>query len=296
MRYLKWTGITLGGLVTILILLIVILSGIGGMRVTKTYDIQVAAVDVPADPASIERGRHFIEAVALCQECHGEKFEGQVLEDDPLFGRFAPANLTSGIGGVGGSLTDEDYVRAIRHGVNRDGKAIFVMPSELYTEIGDDDLGAMIAYLKTLPPVDSEVPKSKAGILARVITVFDPSLFPAASINHTAEPPRPPTPGVTIEYGEYLTVMCSLCRGENFGGGTVPDESQARAPNLTKGGALVAWSEGDFIQTLRTGTTPFGNNLKKENMPWERFGKMTDDELKAVWLYLQSLPPVTPEQ
>ena len=296
MRYLKWTGITLGGLVTLLILLVVILSGIGGMRVTKTYDFQVAAVDVPADPASIERGRQFIEAVALCQECHGEKFEGQVLEDDPMFGRFAPANLTSGVGGVGGSLTDEDYVRAIRHGVNRDGKAIFVMPSELYTEIGDDDLGAMIAYLKSLPPVENEVPKSKAGVIARILTVFDPALFPALTIDHTATRPSVPVPGVTTGYGEYLAVMCTLCHGENLGGGKIPGESDVRAPNLTRGSALVAWSEDDFIQTLRTGTTPFGNKLKKEDMPWERFGMMTDDELKAVWLYLQSLPPVTSGQ
>ena len=293
MLYLKWIGLALGGLFTLIVLLVVILSGIGGMRVTKSYDIQVAALDVPSDAASIEQGRHFIEAIALCQECHGEKFEGQVLEDDPLFGRFAPANLTSGRGGVGGILTDEDYVRAIRHGVNRDGKAIFVMPSELYTGIGDEDLGAMIAYLKTLPPVDNEVPKSKAGILARVITVFDPSLFPAATIDHTATRPGAPVPGPTAEYGEYLTVMCSLCHGENLGGGTVPDESRARAPNLTRGGALVAWSEDDFLKTIRTGTTPAGNNLKADDMPWKRFGKMTDDELKAVWLYLQSLPPVT---
>ena len=225
-RYLKWVGLALGGLLTLLVLLIIILMGIGGMRVEKTFDIPVAAVNVPTDSASIDRGRHFIEAVAHCQECHGENYEGQVLEDDPLFGLFAPANLTSGRGGIGGSLIDIDYVRAIRHGVGRDGNAIFVMPSELYNKIGDEDLGAMIAYLKSLPPVDNEVPRSRAGPIARIIALMDAgALFPANQIDHDAPRSSAPTPGVTAEYGGYLTTVCTLCHGRDFGGGFPPDST-----------------------------------------------------------------------
>ena len=85
---------------------------------------------------------------------------------------------------------------------------------------------------------------------------------------------------------------CSLCHGDALSGGSVPgDEGDAPpAPNLTPGGLLGRWSEADFINTLRTGVTPGSRSLDSENMPWKFFAKMTDDELKAIWLYLQSLP------
>ena len=296
-RYLKWVGLAIGGVLTLLVLLIVILAGFGGMRVNKTFDIQVASVDVPTDSASLERGRHFVETVGLCQQCHGDNYEGQILSEDPLFGRLAPPNLTSGKGGVGGSLTDIDYVRAIRHGVGIDGKALFIMPSEAFNRIGDEDLGAMIAYLKNVPPVDNEVPKSRVRLVAQILTLFDDeALFAANQINHDAPRLAAPPIGVTAEYGEYLGTVCSICHGDNLAGGIPLNDFNAFAPNLTPAGVLGVWTESDFISTLRTGVTPGRNKLDEENMPWQRFRMMTDDELKAIWLYLQSVPPATPER
>ena len=150
--------------------------------------------------------------------------------------------------------------------------------------------------MKSLPPVDNEVPKSSARLGLRVFAVLDEAaVFPTNLIDHDA--PRPPTPevGVSAEYGEYLTHICTLCHKDDFGGGVVPDED-VYAPNLTPGGALGSWSEDDFINTLRTGVTPGGNKLDKENMPWDHFRLLTDDEIKAVWLYLKSLPPATPKK
>lgn len=296
-RYLKWVGLAIGGVLTLLVLLILILAGIGGMRVNKTFDIQVASVDVPTDSASLERGRHFVETVGLCQQCHGDNYEGQILGEDPLFGRLAPPNITSGKGGVGGSLTDIDYVRAIRHGVGSNGKALFIMPSEAFNRFGDQDLGAMIAYLKSVPPVDNEVPQSKVRLIAQILTLFDDkALFAANQINHDAPRPVAPSIGVTSEYGEYLGTVCSICHGDNLAGGNPPDDFSVFAPNLTPAGTLSVWTESDFINTIRNGVTPGGNKLDEENMPWKRFRMMTDDELKAIWLYLQSVPPATPER
>lgn len=294
-RYAKWAGIALGGIFTALVMLIIVLAGVGGAKINRTLDVPVAAVVVPTDAVSIERGRHLVESVGFCQECHGDNFEGQILGDDPLFGRLAPANLTRGDGGIGGELQDIDYVRAIRHGINREGKAILIMPSEKFNVFGDEDLGVMIAYLKTVPPVDNQVPKSRARLLARILTVFDPSLFPANLIDYSE--PRTPAPkrGVTAEYGKYLGTICSMCHGQNLGGQFLPDGSGGVfAPNITQGGTPISWSEEDFISTIRSGTTPGGNKLDPENMPWPRFAKLTDDELGAIWLYLKSLPPVTP--
>ena len=118
-------------------------------------------------------------------------------------------------------------MRAIRHGVGRDGKAIIVMPSEAYFKIGDEDLGAMIAYLKSVPPVDNEVPRSHAGVIARIITVMSPALFPANLIDYDAPRTVPPQ-GVTAEYGGYIGTPCSICHGQNLGGAELPDGTDLR--------------------------------------------------------------------
>ena len=292
---LKWVGVAVGVVVTVLVIAIAIVVSIGEMKINRTIDVTVASVAIPTDAASLERGKHFVESIALCQECHGDNYEGQVMEDDPIFGRLAPPNLTTGRGGVGGELEGIDYVRAIRHGVSREGKALIVMPSDEYNVIGDEELGAIIAYMKSVPPVDNEDPDSRARLIARAIAVMDvAALYPANNIDQAAPRVTPPQVGITAEYGGYLATVCTACHQDDLGGGAIPDGSGTIAPNLTSSGTLAEWSEAEFISTLRTGETPGGNKLDEENMPWDRFKLMTDDELKAVWLYLSSLPPASP--
>ena len=271
---------------------LVVLYFVGTAKINKTFDVDVADIVIPTNEAAIERGRHFVQAIALCQECHTPNLAGEVTDEDALFGVFAPRNLTSGQGGIGGTFSDLDYVRAIRHGIGQDGKALLIMPSEFYNKISDADLGAIIAYLKSLPPVDNEIPDTSLRFLGRIIAVLDSSLVPANLIDHEDPRPAEPVPGVTKEYGEYLGFMCALCHGKNLAGGSVPgDEPDApKAPNITPGGAPGSWDQAQFISTMRTGRTPSGKLLDGEFMPWPYFTRMTNDELAAVWLYLQSLP------
>lgn len=97
---------------------------------------------------------------------------------------------------------------------------------------------------------------------------------------------------MTAEYGEYLVNIngCRACHGAQLAGGKPSDPNSPLAPNLTPGGELIAWTDADFIQTLRTGVALSGNLLNPKFMPWPYKGRMTDDELKAIFLYLQSLP------
>jgi mono/diheme cytochrome c family protein len=291
-RILKWVGIVAGGLLGLIVIAIVILYSVGTAKINKTFEVQVAEVVIPTDQAAIERGEHFVQAIALCQVCHTSNLGGEVSDDDPLFGVFAPRNLTSGRGGVGETFNDIDYVRAIRHGIGRDGKALIFMPAEIYNEISDADLGAIIAYLKSLPPVDNELPDSSFRLLGRIFAAMEPEFLPANMIDHDAARPAEPVRGVTKEYGQYLSFSCSLCHGDDLAGGTVPgDEPDApMAPNITPGGAPGNWNQAQFVSTLRTGITPSGKVLDAENMPWPYFTRMTDDELEAIWLYLKSLP------
>jgi mono/diheme cytochrome c family protein len=112
----------------------------------------------------------------------------------------------------------------------------------------------------------------------------------ADQIDHTSPPPPQPAPGATVAYGEYLTRTCTECHGDNLNGAPFgPPGEEIITPNLTPGGELASWSEQDFFTAMRKGLTSNGHHLK-EDMPWKYYGKMTDEELKAVWLYLQSLP------
>ncbi len=295
-RVLKWGGIVLGGLVGVILVAVLAIFFIGGSRFNKTYDIQTAAVTVPTgDEEAIERGRHMIAVTGLCTECHGENLQGDVMEDDPVFGRLVASNLTAGKGGVGGSYSDTDFVRAIRHGVRPDGTPLVIMPSEHYNKYNDADLGAIIAYVKSLPPVDNELPTTSPGPLARLLALIEPALISAQVIDHDA--PRPPAvePGITKEYGEYLGILCTICHGENMGGARAPDAGpeDPEAPNITPSGDMAQWTEEQFISTMRTGVNPRGNQLDDEFMPWENFAEMTDEELKALYLYLKSLPAIS---
>jgi mono/diheme cytochrome c family protein len=295
-KILKWIGILLGSLIGLLVLVFLILYIIGTAKWNrirvKDYDVLVETITIPTDQASIARGEHIV-AIRMCQYCHGENLSGQSDSVPGLITLGFP-NLTPGAGGVGATNTDEAWVRAIRHGVGHDGRGLILMPSRIWYYLSDEDLADMIAYLKTLLPVDNKLPSTSLGPLGRVMMALG-QLPPDATapdvlvIDHDGARPVAPPAAVTLEYGKYLTRPCALCHGANFNGQTIRTDAEYLAPNLTPGGELHFWSEEDFMITLHTGVTSNGHQLKSA-MPWKYFGQMTDDELKAVWLYLQSLP------
>jgi mono/diheme cytochrome c family protein len=289
-KVLKWIGIILGGLVGLLVLAMVLLYLAGTAKLSKKYDIEAQAISVPTDAQAIQRGKH-LATIFICTRCHTENLSGEVYFDVPGMVSIPTPNLTSGAGGVGALYSDKDWVRAIRHGVGQDGRALFIMPAKAYHQMGDEDLGALIAYLKSLPAVDNQLPERRVEPLGRLMMgagMFPP--FAADQIDHNDAPPPAPPLGVTVAYGEYLSHTCTECHGANLNGAPFgPPGQEVPTPNLTRGGELAAWPEEGFIKTMRTGVTPFGRNLIEE-MPWKYYGQMTDDELKAVWAYLQSLP------
>lgn len=139
-------------------------------RLHGKYDVPVETVSIPRDEASIARGEH-IATIHMCGYCHTETLSGQS-ETVPGLITLTFPNLTAGGGGVGATNTDEAWVRAIRHGVGRDGRGLMIMPSRFFYYLSDEDLGALIAYLKTLPPVDNEMPSLTLGPLGRLTLGF----------------------------------------------------------------------------------------------------------------------------
>lgn len=291
-RALKWAGIVLGALVGLVLVLAAVSYFVGESRLNKQYDIPPSNISLPTDAASLEAGKHRVET--LCQGCHGEDLGGiDGFFSAPSIGNIDSANLTAGEGGIGDEFTTEDYVRAIRHGINREGKPIFMTAVSSTAYLSDEDLGAIIAYLKTIPPVDRELQPTSFTPLSKIM--FAAGLFgklPAETVSHDVHVTAPPR-GVSTEYGEYLvnTHDCRICHGQELSGGPFPDPTiQKISPNLTPGGELAFWTEEEFIDTIRTGTTPSGHQLDSEFMPWQVYAQFFDEELKAIWLYLQSLP------
>jgi mono/diheme cytochrome c family protein len=294
-KVLKWVGIVLGALVGLIVLALAAVYVVTGLRFNKTYDVQPASITIPTDEASIAAGEHLATSVRDCIGCHGDDLGGMVMADDPAFGYLASANLTPGKGGAGATFTDENWVRAIRHGVDPDGKPLMFMPSHEFTEMSAEDTAAIIAYLKTVPPVDQEWDQPQLGPLARILFLTGQvPLVPAELIDHDAPPPDAPEPGVTVEYGEYLALTCTGCHGATLSGGAIPGAppDAVEAANITPHETgLAGWTEEDFFRALREGVDADGEAIDTF-MPWQAFSNMTDDEISAVWLYLQSVEPI----
>lgn len=288
---LKWIGIVLGGLVVLVVIVVLGLMWSADSRFNRKYNVQAEPITIPSDEAGLAIGQHWAEI--HCQACHGEDLGGNMeFFDDPDLGYVDAPNLTSGRGGFGATATDADWVRAIRHGVKKNGNSVFIMPSNDFYYLSDADLGGVIAYLKSVPPVDRETRARNLKPFAKVLYALGAfgNLLYAETIEHAVRPASPAM-GVTAEYGQYLANAhgCPSCHGPQMNGGQPSEPGAPFAPNLTPGGELLTWTEADFIKTLREGVTPSGHQLS-DAMPWQGMGKLTDDELKAVWLYLQALP------
>lgn len=290
---MKWAGRIVGGLLVLVIVALAAVYGLSEYRMRKTYEVSPAPLAFQPTPDAVQKGAR-LAVVRGCTDCHGEKLGGKQFFDEMPVGRLFASNLTSGSGGVGATYTDQDWVRAIRHGVGPDGKPLLFMPAHEFNPMGDEDLGALIAYIKSLPPVENPPTENAVGPLGRVLFLAGQlPLLPVEMIDHDAPRKAAPPPGATAEYGAYLATGCTGCHGAGFGGGKIPGTPPdwPAAANLTPDPetGIGKWTEQDFFRALREGKRPDGRELNPI-MPWKATAQLTDDEIRAVWLHLRSLP------
>lgn len=292
-KSLRWLGMGLGGLSVLLILTAVGLYARSQAVVAQTYRAPDDKLIINNDATSIERGRYLANYVSVCVDCHGDKMQGSVVIDDPALGRVVAPNLTTGRGGRGDQLSDADWVRVVRYGILPDGTSAKVMPSNDYQHLSDSDLAAIIAYVRSLPPQDSDLPQPTLGPLGRVLLATGQLPILMADRVNAQTQRAEITPSVSVEYGQYLANIagCTGCHGPGLSGGPIPaaPPEWPLAANLTPSGAVGQWSEADFIKTIRTGLNPAGQALDV-TMPWPRYGNMTDDDLKALWAFIRTVP------
>jgi cytochrome c553 len=296
MKALKWLGIAVGALCVIILICAVVVSIGSSQRIYRGYEVPAEHVTINGDSVSLARGQHIAEAIAKCEDCHQPNFAGGMFIDQAPFMRLAAPNLTRA--GVGGTLTDADWVRAIRHGVLPGGRGAIIMPAEAYVYMSDADLAAVIAYVKSVPPVQAAWAAPRFGPVSRVLFAMNKlPMIPAAMIDHSRRGLTFPAPDTTAAYGGYLAHIggCAACHNESFSGGPNAGGPPNSPPpmNLTPIG-LAGWTEAMFVAVLRTGKKPDGTAIDNNFMPWKSSGRMTDAEIHAVWLFLQSLPPKQP--
>lgn len=281
------------GLIGLVLLAVAGLYAKGSWQLGRVRNLPLAPVQVHSDSATIERGRHLASAILKCVDCHGPDLGGrEVFADAGPLGVVNTPNLTRGLGGVIGKYDDAALARTIRHGIRLDGTPIPVMPAMNYIAVSEDDMAAVIAYIRSVPPVDREHQPSTVRPLGRIL--YGAGQFPifeADLVDHAA-PPMKPIPGPTVDYGEYLAVVggCTGCHGPGLSGGKIPGTPPDWKPaaNITTAG-LKGWSEADFVAALRTGRRPNGTPIDTL-MPWRLAGQMDSTEMRAVWRYLQSKP------
>lgn len=265
-KILRCCTVALGAGIGLVLLTGLALYVIGMRKLTKSYpNIPVKCIAIPADADAIARGEH-IAVTWSCTYCHGDDLSGKIIEDNSFMGTIPATNLTSGAGGIGDSYTDTDWIRAIRHGVKPDGRGEIKMGN--YYTMSDQDLGDLIAYLKQLPPVDSDLPAMRIGTILPLAPAIGYLVPVAEQIDHNAPRPVDPVPGATVEYGSYLSAICMGCHSSNLGS------------------KFEGWTQEEFVRMMQTGDLPNGEQLG-DGMPL--YYEMDETELTAFWLYFQSI-------
>jgi mono/diheme cytochrome c family protein len=263
---------------------------VSSQRLNKVYDIQPASLPLPGDPQAIALGRMLGQV--LCAECHGGNLAGRTYVTAQV-GRISTGNLTPG--GVGRTYSDEDWVRAIRFGVGPDGKGLILMPSDqLDSQLNDDEMGALIAYLKTLPPVENDLPATSISLEARVnyaLGRFD--LITTEHMDLATDSARgfAPLHGIPLEISSTI-FTCTGCHGEGLGGNG--DESLNITADPERG--IGAWTAEQFARFLQKDIRPDGSAAGLENSHALMLGDFSDEQLSTMWAFLQTVSPGGPSK
>jgi mono/diheme cytochrome c family protein len=270
-------------------------SYLGDRKAQRHVEVSVAAVEVPADAASLERGRYLFSSRG-CAECHGANGGGREFINDGKSMVVKSPNISNGPGSVVVNYSAVDWVRTIRHGVKPNGRPVFIMPSEDYNRLTDADVGALIAYAKQLPRANGSGLQAKVPALVKTLYAAGVIQDAAEKIDHRLPSAAPVPASVSREHGAYVANMCIGCHGEHLSGGKVPGGPPDWPPaaNLTpgEGSAMPRYANAEqFVAMLRSGKRPDGSAIDKA-MPFESLGALNDVDAQALYLHLKSLPAV----
>jgi mono/diheme cytochrome c family protein len=308
LKVLKWTGI-------IILLLVAGLFITGATLYNKKYEAPMPEIHASTDSSVIAHGKHLIYSTAHCIECHykpGDSIKVVNGEDVDLAGggfpftfpggTFYSRNISSDPETGIGKMTDQEIARTLRHAVKADGSVL--IPVMEYQNLSDEDITAIISYLRTTQPVKYEVPENDYNLLGYAILAY--FIRPEGP---KETPPARVIPDTTVEYGNYIAGSLANCKGchtirdrntgayvgEELAGGPLEPVSGDPTrilvtPNLTpdpETGKIYNWTFEQFKNRFSQGKL-----IPQSIMPWGQFKHLNDTELLAIWKYLRSVKPV----
>jgi mono/diheme cytochrome c family protein len=288
--WLKWTFGIIAALVVV-----VLAAGFAGWQMAASK--MARRVEVPARPVayvndapSLERGKYLFESRG-CVDCHGIHGGGRMFVDNGEGFRIAGPNITAG--GVTARYQPEDWERAIRHGVNPQGRPLMIMPSEDYSRFTDADLAAIVAHIRALPTRSGGAAIVEFPPPVRILYGFGAIHDAAAKIDHTLPPAQPVPVGVNAQHGAYVANMCIGCHGDGLSGGKIPGGPPDWPPaaNITPGAdsAMTRYpNAAAFTTMLRSGKRPDGTAIQV--MPFDSLSKLNDVDAQALFVYLKTVP------
>ncbi len=288
--WIRRGAIALGVLVLLLAAAVVAGLQLAQRRAARTVAVDVRPVAYAADAQALERGG-YLYASRGCADCHGANGGGRVFVDDGAGLRIKGPNITGGTGGVVAGYRPEDWVRAIRHGVAPSGRPLLIMPSEDYNRFTDQDLAALVAHVRALPPATGTGAEVTLPLPARLAYGFGVMQDAAAKIDHTLAPPAPVAEGVTVAHGAYVAAMCLGCHGPQLAGGRIPGAPPdwPAAPGLRPGAgsALATYATPEALLAMfRSGKRPDGSAIRV--MPFESLRELSEVDVRALHLYLRT--------
>jgi mono/diheme cytochrome c family protein len=289
--WIKWTVATAGVVLVLAAGAAAVGYQMADRKMTRKVEVAVAAVPYTSDAHALERGKYLFESRG-CTDCHGANGGGRVFVEDGNGLRIAGPNITAG--GVTASYKPEDWVRALRHGLKPGGQPLMIMPSEDYNRMTDQDLAAVVAYVRSLQPQQGGAAIVQLPMPVRVLYGFGAIQDAAAKIDHSRPPAQPVPAAVNAQHGAYVANMCIGCHGQHLSGGKIPGgpPDWPAASNITPGenSAMTRYKDSAaFIAMLRSGKRPDGTPIKV--MPFESLAKLNEVDAQALHAYLQTVPP-----
>ena len=281
----RWGGVVIAGLLAVVFAAGAIMAGRGVYLFYFWHRaVPVPAVTVAGTPQQVARGEHL--SAVICAGCHAKNQElplsgGPNLADDiglPA-GDLYPPNVTPA-GEISG-WSDGEVMRAIRQAVHKNGRNL-LMPSQNLRNLSDEDTQSIVAYLRKQPADQNKVPEFAPNAFGAMLIG---SGLVSLDVPPISGPVTSPLKAATAEYGQYIVSYsdCRDCHGQRLDGKVSPPNPPG--PPLVM---VPLWTREQFISTMRTGTDPTGYQIKPP-MPWKPIGKLDDEELSALYLYVNSV-------